>query len=84
MRTRKDITKIVGKGEEGHMAISTECVDRFVRSKHHIKAIHDVGKTFQTRYKLVKNSMWYGRNTNERFVALDNIIEPPIADGFWR
>lgn len=46
IRTRKDITKIVGKGEEGHMAISMERVDRFVRSKHHIKAIHDVGKTF--------------------------------------
>lgn len=27
--------------------------------------------------------MCYGQNTNERSVALDNIIEPLIADSFW-
>lgn len=66
------------------MAISTERVDRSVRSEHRMKAIHDVSKTYQTRYRSEKISMCYGRNTNETSVALDNIIEPPIADSFWR
>lgn len=46
MRTRGDITKLGGKGEEGHMAISTEHVDIFVCSEHCMRAIHHVSKTY--------------------------------------
>lgn len=60
MRTRGDITKLGGKGEEGRMAISTEHMDRFVRSEHCMKAIHDVSKTYYTWYRYEKTSMCYG------------------------